>query len=88
MKEPMEVKASTVRGAMVVVEGATTIEAMAAGVTSRVAVPFTEFRVAVMVVDPGATETARPVAMPMVAAAVFDEDHAACIVMLCLLPSL
>jgi hypothetical protein len=88
LKVPIAVNACTVSGSIVVVEGPTTMDAIVAFVTTSAAVPFTESNAAVMVVDPGATETARPVVAPTVAAAEFEDDHAACVVMLRLLPSL
>lgn len=88
LKIPMAVKGRAVSGAIVVLEGATTIEATVAVVTSSVAVPFTEPSVAVMVVDPLPTDCARPVVGAIVATVVDDELHVACAVILRLLPSL
>jgi hypothetical protein len=88
LKVPMAVKGRTVSGAIVTLEGATTIEAMVAVVTTSVAIPLTEPSVAEMVVIPFPTACARPGPVAIVATAVFDEAHVTSDVMLCLLPSL
>jgi hypothetical protein len=90
LKVPMAVKPSAVNGAIVVLEGPTVIDWMVAVVTSSAAVPLMESNVAVIVAagNPPATPWARPVVAPTVATDVLDEVHAACPVMLCLLPSL
>ena len=88
LKIPMAVKGCAISGAIVVLEGATTIEATVAVVTSSVAVPFTEPSVAVMVVAPLPTDCARPVVGAIVATVVDDELHVAFAVILRLLPSL
>jgi hypothetical protein len=84
---PIAVNACTVCGAIVVVDGATTIDTMVALVTSSVTVPAIDPTVAVTVVEPTPDEAARPV-VPTVAAAVFEDDQVACVVTLCRLPSL
>jgi hypothetical protein len=75
LKTPMAVKGCVVSGAIVTLEGPTTIEEMVAVVTTSVAVPLTEPRVAVMVVIPFPTACARPGPVAIVATAVFDEAH-------------
>ncbi len=88
LKVPMAVKGCVVSGAIVVLEGPTTIEAMVGIVTSSVTVPLTEPSAAEMVVVPLPTACARPGPVAIVATAVFDEAHVTSNVMLCLLPSL
>ena len=90
LKVPMAVKPSVVNGAIVVLEDPTVIDWMVAVVTSSAAVPLRDSNVAVIVAagNPPATPWARPVVAAIVATDVFDEVHAACPVMLCLLPSL
>ena len=87
LKVPIAVKGCAVSGAIVTLEGATTIDWMVAVVTTSVAIPLTEPRVAVMVVIPLPTACARPGPVAIVAAAVFDEAHVTCNVRLRLLPS-
>jgi|CZKY01.1.fsa_nt_gi hypothetical protein len=88
LKVPIAAKVCVVSGAIVVLEGPTAIDWIVASVTTSVAVPVSESSVAVMVVCPGLTDSALPVIAPNVAAAVFDDSHVTCDVMLCLLPSL
>ncbi len=75
LKVPMAVKGCTVSGAIVTLEGPTTIDWMVAVVTTSVAIPLTEPRVAVMVVIPFPTACARPGPVAIVATTVFDEAH-------------
>jgi hypothetical protein len=75
LKVPMAVKDCAVSGAIVTLEGPTTIEEMVAVVTTSVAIPLKEPTVAVMVVIPLPTACARPGPVAIVATAVFDEAH-------------
>mgnify|MGYP003620309618 CR=1 FL=1 len=62
------------------------IESRVAAVTVRVVVPVTVPDAALIVVLPEPAEVARP-PDPMVATAMFDDDHVAVAVRLCALPS-
>jgi hypothetical protein len=85
---PVAVNANSVPGAMVWPVGETDIDVMVAFVTSSVVVPLTVPRVAVMVApDSGATPLASPLALPMGASALL-EDQVTSVVRLCVLPSL
>ena len=85
---PVAVKSSIVPFAIDVVVAVMLIDCRAAAVIlSAIVFELTPLCVAVMLLDP----TARPVASPLaliVAAAVFDELHAAELVKFCVLPSL
>ncbi len=88
LKVPMAVKGCAVSGAIVTLEGPTTIDWMVGVVTSSVTIPLTEPSIAEMVVVPLPIACARPGPVAIVATAVFDEAHVTSNVMLCLLPSL